>query len=144
MIASLTTAQGLCWFGLITRNNMGHVIEESLWALTFVMVGLALGACAPYLEGIWQTACYLGLALCVPYVYFMATVDVPMYYKRWLANNARGTHQRLGLREGFQDALNRRIVTLDWEVWKPEVAWLSGYFTGGVCVSIALAHLPRT
>ena len=143
VIALLSIAQCLCWYGLITRNNMGHVIEESLWAFTFAMVGVALGVCAPHLNGIWREISYLGVVLCVAYVYFMVTVDVPMYYKRWRANNTHGTHKHLGLKEGFHDALTRRVVTLDWELWRPEVAWLSGYFTGAVLVSIGMAHLPR-
>lgn len=143
VIVLLSTAQCLCWYGIITRNNMAHVIEESLWAFTFVMVGVALGVCAPHLDAIWQEICYLGVVLCVAYVYFMVTVDIPMYYKRWCANNTHGNHKYYGLKEGFHDALTHRVVTLDWELWKPEVAWLSGYFTGAVFVSIGLSHLPR-
>lgn len=142
VIVMLTVAQVLCWFGLITLNHVGHAIEESLWAITFTAVGLAMAVCAPNLTGTWQTVAYGGTALCIGYVIFMVTVDVPMYVKRWRQGIAQG-EPKLGLAEGFQDALSRRIVTRDWAIWKPEVAWLTGYFSCAVWVSIALAHLPR-
>ena len=142
VIVLLTTAQGLCWFGLITLNHLGHAIEESLWAITFAIVGAGMGVCAPNLEGTWQTVGYAGAFLCTGYVLFMVIVDVPMYVKRWHAGKTNG-EKKLALAEGFHDALTRRVVTRDWAIWKPEVAWLTGYFSGAVWVSIALAHLPR-
>ena len=142
VIIMLTIAQILCWFGLITLNHVGHAIEESLWAITFATVGVAMATCAPNLEGTWQSVAYAGTFLCSGYVLFMVTVDVPMYLKRWREGLAHG-ETKLGLVEGFQDALTRRIVTRDWAIWKPEVAWLTGYFSAAVWVSIALAHLPR-
>ena len=50
--------------------------------------------------------------------------------------------KRLGFKEGFTDALNRRVVTRDWKIWKPEVAWLTGYFSLAVWVSMGLMVLP--
>jgi hypothetical protein len=40
--------------------------------------------------------------------------------------------------EGIRDALNRRISTNDWVVWKEEVVWISTYFTFGVWLSIGM------
>ena len=97
---------------------------------------------APALEGTWQTMGYVAAALCAGYVVFMVVVDVPMYLKRWRSGAEKG-EKRLGFGEGFKDALTRRIVTRDWKIWKPEVAWLTGYFSGAVWVSLAIAHLPR-
>jgi hypothetical protein len=42
-----------------------------------------------------------------------------------------------------RDALYRREVTRDWKIWKPEVAWLTGYFTLAVWLSLGMVHLPR-
>ena len=39
--------------------------------------------------------------------------------------------------------LHRRVVTQDWAIWKPEVAWLTGYFSVAVWVSMGLMVLPR-
>jgi len=98
--------------------------------------------CAENLEGIWQTMGYMASVLCVGYVLFMVVVDVPMYLKRWKSGNACG-EKRLSFRAGWSDALHRRVVTRDWAIWKPEVAWLTGYFSGAVWISLAIAHLPR-
>ena len=142
VIALLTLAQCFCWCGVITLNNFWHAVEESIWALTFAMVGVAMLMSAPALEGTWQTMGYVAAALCAGYVIFMVVVDVPMYLKRWRSGAEKG-EKRLGFGEGFKDALTRRIVTRDWKIWKPEVAWLTGYFSGAVWVSLAIAHLPR-
>ena len=142
VIALLTLAQCFCWCGVMTLNNFWHAVEESIWALTFAMVGGAMVMSASSLEGTWQTVAYGAGALCLGYVIFMVVVDVPMYIKRWKQGKANGDKQ-LGFAEGFADALNRRIVTRDWKIWKPEVAWLTGYFSGAVWVSLAIAHLPR-
>ena len=72
----------------------------------------------------------------------MIIVDVPMYVHRWREGKAKN-EKKMWVSEGFMDALNRRVVTRDWAVWKPEVAWLTGYFSGAVWISIAMAHLPR-
>ena len=46
IIIALTTAQGCCWYGVLTNNHMGHVIEESIWTVTFALVGVAMIGCA--------------------------------------------------------------------------------------------------
>lgn len=79
--------------------------------------------------------------VCLLYVAFMVIVDVPMYLRRWWS----GEHDagRLGFSAGCSDALHRRVATVDWEVWRPEVAWLTGYFSLAVWLSIGMAALPR-
>ena len=102
VIALLTLAQCFCWCGVITLNNFWHAVEESIWALTFAMVGVAMLMSAPVLEGTWQTMGYVAAALCAGYVIFMVVVDVPMYLKRWRSGAEKG-EKRLGFGEGFKD-----------------------------------------
>ncbi|MBL90477.1 MAG: hypothetical protein CMH56_01505 [Myxococcales bacterium] len=142
VVFSLTLAQVFCWSSVISLNHLGHTIEESLWGITFVPVGIALASCGFNLDGLWQTVCFAGAVFCAGYVAFMAFVDVPMYYRRWREGLVKN-EKRLGFKEGFADALNRRVVTQDWAIWKPEVAWLTGYFSMAVWVSISLMVLPR-
>ena len=94
----------------------------------------------PELEGplFWITA--TAIPGCVGYVVFMFTVDVPMYVRRWRLGR-RNDEPVLGLVEGFKDALYRREPTRSWEVWKPEVAWLTGYFSLAVWASHGLVHV---
>ena len=142
MVLILTIAQIFCWSSVLTLNHLGHAIEESLWAATFAVMGVCLALCAPELDGTWRAIGIAGAVSCAGYVTFMVTVDVPMYVRRWQRGTAAG-ERRLGLREGWSDALHRRVVTRDWATWKPEVAWLTGYFTLAVWVSLAMVCLPR-
>jgi len=40
--------------------------------------------------------------------------------------------------EGLKDALQRRRVAHRWSEWRPEVPWMSLYFSAGVWVSFCL------
>ncbi|MEC7987818.1 MAG: hypothetical protein VX278_21800 [Myxococcota bacterium] len=142
IVILLFTAQIFCWSSVISLNHIGHAIEESIWALTFAMVGVCFAVCIPQLEGLWRNVSILGLIACVGYVCVMVIVDVPMYAKRWRKGQREG-ESYLGFRDGWSDALNRRVVTRDWKIWKPEVAWLTGYFTMAVWISLAMVLLPR-
>jgi len=142
VVLLLSIAQLFCWSSILTLSYLGHAIEESMWAFTFILVGVALGVCGGQLDGLWQTVCHGGALCCVGYVAFMVTVDVPMYVKRWRAHQGSDS-QQLGWAQGWSDALHRRVVTRDWEIWRPEVPWLTGYFSLAVWVSIALLVLPR-
>ena len=138
----LTIAQLFCWSGVLTLNHVGHAIEESLWGITFVLVGVSLFLCAFEVTGLWWWVCVCGVLICAGYVAFMFLVDVPMYVQR-IRNGQEHKDQHLGFVEGISDALHRRVVTKSWVIWKPEVAWLTGYFSCAVWVSQAIAWLPR-
>jgi hypothetical protein len=80
--------------------------------------------------------CLVGIA----YVAFMLLFDVPMYWARWIAEQASGQHY-LSLSQGLADVANRWVVSYRWDDWKSEIAWMSGYFTTGVWVSISLTQV---
>lgn len=140
VILLLAVAQLCCWWSVVALSHLGHAIEESLWAVTFALVGLAAWTCRPQLDGVLATTALLAVPACVAYVLFMVVIDVPMYLRRWRAGRAAGT-PTLSLRDGFQDALQRRHPTRSWAVWRPEVAWLTGYFSLAVWGSLALVHV---
>lgn len=142
IVAALTLAQVFCWSSVITLSHLGHAIEESLWAGTFAVVGVCLAICVGDLSGMWRNIAVVGSVACLVYVTFMVTVDVPMYVRRWRQGLGEG-EPRLGLRDGWADALHRRVVTREWKTWKPEVAWLTGYFTLAVWISVAMVCIPR-
>lgn len=142
IVAALALAQVFCWVGVVTLSHLGHAIEEALWALTFTAIGVAMAAALPHLGGPLKGAALVALPGCVGYVAFMVLVDVPMYLRRWLAHRAEGG-ATLGLVEGFQDALHRREPTRSWAVWRPEVAWLTGYFSFAVWASLGFVHLAQ-
>ncbi len=142
VVALLTLAQCFCWSSVITLSHLGHAIEESLWAVVFAVVGVCLAIAAPQLTGTWHVVAVVGAVVAAVYVAFMIIVDVPMYVHRWRKSLADG-ERRLGLREGLQDAAQRRHATQSWSVWRPEVAWLTGYFLFAVWISLGMVHLPR-
>jgi hypothetical protein len=77
----------------------------------------------------------------VVYVAFMFLVDVPMYWSRWLADEASGRHY-LSVAQGWLDVSARWVVATRWEQWRSEVTWMSLYFSAAVWLSIALVHAP--
>ena len=142
VVPILTLAQIFCWYSVITLNHLGHAIEESLWASTLALVGIALATIGYYSSGATATIAILGAVASAGYVLFMVTIDIPMYLQRW--RQSQTTKQTfLSVGDGIKDAWQRRVVTRDWAIWKAEVAWLTGYFSIAVWISIALAHLPR-
>jgi hypothetical protein len=71
----------------------------------------------------------------------MFFVDVPMYWARWVADEASG-RAYFSVAQGVLDASERWVVSHHWEDWKNEIAWMSLYFSGAVWLSIAFVHLP--
>jgi hypothetical protein len=138
----IAVAEMFSWYSTLTTNFLGSVFEESLWAATAALV-MAI------LTGLWLRTGdtrqrYLGtiLTLNVVYVLFMCTVDVPMYLRRWRADQAAG-RRYLTVGQGWRDARSRRIVTHRWVDWREEVPWMSLYFSGGVWLSLTLMRAPR-
>jgi len=75
------------------------------------------------------------------YAVYMFGVDVPMYWTRWLADEA-AARAYLGLAEGVRDAASRWTVTTHWHVWQGEATWMTMYFSAAVWLSIAVVHMP--
>ena len=72
----------------------------------------------------------------------MFAVDVPMYWTRWVTDEAEG-RAYFGVLQGAIDASTRWTVTHSWDVWRGEMTWMTLYFSVAVWMSIALVHLPR-
>jgi len=67
-------------------------------------------------------------------------VDVPMYLKRWRYARSNGVRY-LSMKEGVRDALQRRRIAHRWSEWRPEVPWMSLYFSVGVWLSLCLVFV---
>jgi hypothetical protein len=141
MVPLIAIAETFSWYSVLTTSNLGHVIEESLWGLSAALLVMSLVAiwprCRPSLRPLLAAWCAAG----VGYVAFMFLVDVPMYWARWLADEASGRHY-MSIAQGLFDASDRWVVSHSWEVWKTEVVWMSLYFSVAVWLSIALIHAP--
>lgn len=141
MVPLIAIAESFSWYSVLTTSNLGHVVEESIWGLCAALMVVSLLAlwprCAPNQRPLLATWCVAG----VVYVAFMFLVDVPMYWSRWLADEASGRGY-LSLAQGLADVSGRWTVSHQWEDWKSEVIWMSLYFSLAVWLSIALVHAP--
>ena len=141
VVPLIVVAETCSWYSVLTTSNIGHVVEESLW-------GLAAALLVASLLSLWPRAnarlkpMLLAMGLTgIAYVAFMFLVDVPMYWSRWLADEASGRHY-LSLGQGLLDTSGRWVVSQQWQVWKTEVLWMSLYFSIAVWLSIAFVHTP--
>lgn len=129
------------WIAVLTTANLGHVFENSLWGICAVLVVVGLLAIAPRIHPsnrpLVATWCIGGIA----YIAFMFIADVPMYWSRWIADEASG-RDYLTFTQGVADASACKLVSFRWEDWKNEVAWMSLYFSVGVWVSLSLVWAP--
>ena len=140
LVVPLIAVAEICsWHAVLTTSNLGHVIEESIWGLTAAMLVASLlyllPRCAPRARSFLVLCCVGGVA----YVIYMFGVDVPMYWGRWLDDEAHG-RQYLSVAQGLVDASGRWVVSHSWDEWKSEVAWMSLYFSVAVWLSIGLVH----
>lgn len=141
MVPLIAVAEMCSWYSVLTTSNLGHVAEESIWALSAGLLVMSLlwiwPRCSASLRPLLAAWCAAGIA----YVAFMFLIDVPMYWSRWLADEASGRHY-LSITQGLLDIAGRGVVSHSWDVWKNEIAWMSLYFSVAVWFSIALIHAP--
>jgi hypothetical protein len=138
IVPIIVVAEIFSWSAVITTNFLGNVLENSLWTIVFLLIGIALSRLVPRFRGPAQLAIAAAAAGIAGYVIFMATIDVPMYFGRWQADLASGKDY-LGLIAGLHDVATRWIVTHDIAPWRDEIAWMSLYFSMAVWGSLALA-----
>jgi len=137
----IASAEVCSWTAVLTTANLGHVFEESLWGLSAALVVVALvhvGMRCTREARLVIAACCVGGSV---YVAYMFGVDVPMYWARWVADEAHG-RPYLSLAQGFVDTSTRWVVSHRWDDWKTEVVWMSLYFSVAVWLSIGLVHAP--
>ena len=149
IVPLILIAECLSWYAVLTTNYLGNAIENSIWAIAFFLVGIALARLLPEFHGVVRAVLVASIVCTVLYLAFLVTVDVPMYFNRWRAGRADGK-VHLPLFEGLRDVSTRWVVTHDLAQWKEEIAWMSLYFSGAVWASLALVvfcalgdQLPR-
>jgi hypothetical protein len=130
-------AEGFSWYAVLTTNYLGNAVENSIWAVTFAAVGVALVRLLPDFDGAVRIILGLASVGIGGYLIFLMTVDVPMYVSRWRAKAASGGSLLRPL-EGLRDASTRWVVRHDLAAWKDEIAWMSLYFSAAVWSSLAL------
>jgi hypothetical protein len=149
IVPLILIAECFSWYAVLTTNYLGNAIENSIWAVAFFVVGVALCRLLPEFNGPVRWVLIAAIAGIVLYLAFLVTVDVPMYLSRWKEGLADGS-RLLGVLEGLRDVRTRWVVTHDITHWKGEIAWMSLYFSLAVWASLALCavyslddYLPR-
>jgi hypothetical protein len=141
VVPLIALAEVCSWHAVLTTSNLGHVAEESIWALTASLMLASVIASWPQhprrLRIVAALACIVGAG----YVGFMVLVDVPMYLSRWLADRASG-HVPRTLADGLAQLAAPCVSSWRWQDWRAEVPWMTLYFSVAVWFSLLLVRVP--
>ena len=140
IVPLIVLAEACSWCAVLTTANLGHVLEESLWGLSAALLVASLLWLWPHCQRALRPVLLLASLPGTAYVVYMFTVDVPMYWGRWLHDEGRG-QAYFSLAQGVADASSRWVVSHSWQVWHSEVIWMSLYFSVAVWLSIGLMHV---
>ena len=143
LLAANVVAQSCCNYAVITRDQRGHAVEESIWTLSAIAIVFVCFQSwrAPRKSVLppANAAFLRGALLFGPlYIAFMAAVDVPMYVRRSLDDLAANT-RFLGFFEGLADTARCARFTRDDAFWTVEMPWMSLYFTLAVWAALWIA-----
>jgi hypothetical protein len=137
IVPLIVVAECCSWYAVVTTNYLGNAVENSLWAISFVLIIIALARLLSEFRGIVRFAIGAVMIGVAGYVAFLIAVDIPMYVARAQADLAVGK-AFLGAFTGLHDVATRWVVTHDVAEWKDEMAWMGLYFSLAVWSSLAL------
>jgi hypothetical protein len=149
IVPLILVAECFSWYAVITTNYLGNTLENSLWAVTFLLIATGLLLQLNKFSGVARFVIGATLLGIIAYATFMFTIDVPMYFARWRADMASGK-EFFRFLAGLHHANSQWVVTHDLAAWRDEIAWMSLYFSVAVWTSLALCgfvlirdELPR-
>ncbi|HEY3791056.1 MAG TPA: hypothetical protein VGM09_04435 [Bradyrhizobium sp.] len=137
IVPLILVAECFSWYAVLTTNYLGNAIENSIWAVTFFLVGIGLCRLLPEFGHPVRVILAIAIVGIASYLVFLLTIDVPMYLARWRVGAVDGSDLLRPL-EGLRDVSTRWVVTHDLAEWKDEIAWMSLYFSAAVWASLAL------
>jgi hypothetical protein len=140
IVPLIVLAQLCCWYAVLSLNHLGHAIEEILWSGLAFLVALSLGLNVGQMAADGRMVSRFGMVAGAGAALLMLAVDVPMYLVRWRQGRSSGVRY-LSLMDGVRDALQRRRVAHRWSEWRPEVPWMSLYFSVGVWLSFCFVFV---
>lgn len=140
VVLLIVLAEGFSWYAVLTTAQRAHAVENSLWGLSAALVVAGILMIGPHqLAGLYAAVIAGGAA----YVAFIFVYDVPMYWSRWLLDQANG-RSYMSVADGLVDVGRRWSVSCRWDDWKNEIPWMTLYFTFGVWSSIWLVYASLT
>ena len=90
IVPLIVLAECCSWYAVITTSYLGNTIENSLWAVSFLLIAVALARLIGEFRGVVRIAIGVAIAGIAGYLAFLATIDVPMYFARWQEDIANG------------------------------------------------------
>ena len=124
----IVVAELFSWYAVLTTSYLGNTVEQSIWTATVSLIAVALVPLWRSSEGAQRRFLSSSIVGSIAFVAFMCTVDVPMYFSRWLSDEASG-RTYMTFAEGLHDVSSRWVVTYDVQTWREEIAWMSLYFS---------------
>src|SRR5260370_5217036 len=102
LVPLILIAECFSWYAVLTRNYLGNAIENSIWAVAFLVAWIGLCRLLPEFNGPVRVVLAIAIGGIVAYLAFLMTIDVPMYLGRWQADLPDGT-KPLGALEVLPD-----------------------------------------
>jgi len=137
IVPLIALAEISSWYAVLTTVNLGHVIENSLWGISAALIVAGILTTGPRWQAVRSPMRAVWCVGGIVYVAYIFMVDVPMYWSRWLTDEATG-RAYLSVARGIADASACHLVSFRWEDWRNEVGWMTLYFSVGVWTSISL------
>ena len=136
VVPLIVLAEGFSWYAVLTTRQSAHAVENSLWGLSAALAVAGMLVVGPHRLAALYAPVIAGGAAYVAFIFFY---DVPMYWSRWLVDQANG-RRYLSIADGMVEVCRRGTMSRRWEDWRNEVPWMSLYFTFGVWSSIWLVY----
>ena len=119
-VSLIGLAEIFCWLGIITGFSYWHMLEESLWAI-FAIFLYCLNIVSDRTP---REKTIAGILLNI-YIVYMICYDVPSYYYR--PNSSK------------KKLLRTEHISKDIDEWYTSLIWMTGYFTFGSWISLAIS-----
>ena len=137
IVPLILVAETCSWYAVVTTSYLGNTVENSIWAVAFTLIAVALLRQMSDFHRPVRIAMGVVITGILFYVGFLVLVDVPMYFARWEADMSGGK-ALFGIVAGIHDAATRWTVTHRIADWSEEIPWMSLYFSAAVWSSLLL------
>ena len=133
-------AQLSCTYGIITKNQMFHVIEESIWTLSaifllFIIINIINNHSDIYNES--KNIFSFAMIILIFYIIFMMYIDIPMYYNR-IKNKQSSSY--ITFLYNIKEIIKCNNINDSNDIWMSEIPWQSLCFSVAVWICILIAN----
>ena len=130
-------AQVCCWYSVLTKNQLGYVLEELIWTVSLCLVIIVSINSQPItVDGKWFK--WFAFPLGVLYISYMVLVNIHMYERLYLSD-MKQYQTYLTFSQGWNE-IQQCLVVSQSVYWYNEMPWMTLYFTGVVWISLWLSQ----